>query len=318
MSVDYHPTAQSPSTSCQKMSFDDSMRSWRQTFRGSPSKTYAIPTYLNGDSESSSGYESSNSPKKQSPELSGFNFLIYNDIMDISMPSLLSDLPSSSFDGISSSYSHFQMSSNSSPSQSLLSFGEFHCRRSLYCLTKNFGFVLDFDTTPPAYNREYEQLRHDFEMNGRTVENDYDFEPSVSSTPKAVRRFDHYVREEKENRLQQWNGNQLKNLPKKKLKPHKASLKDVSKLDSPILMVQLTSVYPQHCVFCKNNGEEYLSHTTKDAKGKVLCPKLWAYSCPICGACGDNAHTIKYCPKKPIVTLDDLNRMPRKRNFKML
>jgi hypothetical protein len=98
----------------------------------------------------------------------------------------------------------------------------------------NFGFVLDIDTTPPAYNREYEQLRHDFEMNGRTVENDYDFEPSVSSTPKAVRRFDHFVREESEqilrneNRLQQWNGNQPKNFPKKKLKPHKASLKDVS------------------------------------------------------------------------------------------
>lgn len=53
-----------------------------------------------------------------------------------------------------------------------------------------------------------------------------------------------------------------------------------------------------YCVFCKNNGESasiFTSHFLKDNEGKVLCPILRKYTCPLCGACGDNAHTIKYC-----------------------
>lgn len=64
----------------------------------------------------------------------------------------------------------------------------------------------------------------------------------------------------------------------------------------------------RHCVFCENNNEpEALvnSHSVRDALGRVLCPKLRTYVCPICGASGDSAHTIKYCPKKPIVTMED-------------
>ena len=58
----------------------------------------------------------------------------------------------------------------------------------------------------------------------------------------------------------------------------------------------------QGCVFCKNNGEEesvYKQHVLKDADGKVKCPILKAYTCPICGAKGEGAHTIKYCPQNP-------------------
>ncbi|XP_030559765.1 protein nanos isoform X2 [Drosophila novamexicana] len=65
---------------------------------------------------------------------------------------------------------------------------------------------------------------------------------------------------------------------------------------------------PRHCVFCENNNEPEAvvnSHTVRDAYGRVLCPKLRTYVCPICGASGDSAHTIKYCPKKPIVTMED-------------
>ncbi|XP_034112836.1 protein nanos [Drosophila albomicans] len=64
----------------------------------------------------------------------------------------------------------------------------------------------------------------------------------------------------------------------------------------------------RHCVFCENNNEpEALvnSHSVRDTFGRVLCPKLRTYVCPICGASGDSAHTIKYCPKKPIVTMED-------------
>ncbi|XP_033757476.1 uncharacterized protein LOC117339873 [Pecten maximus] len=54
------------------------------------------------------------------------------------------------------------------------------------------------------------------------------------------------------------------------------------------------------CVFCKNNGETssvYTSHVLKDNEGKVSCPILRKYTCPLCGVNGDGAHTIKYCPK---------------------
>lgn len=57
---------------------------------------------------------------------------------------------------------------------------------------------------------------------------------------------------------------------------------------------------PQVCVFCRNNGESesfYTSHYLKDSEGKVTCPVLRAYTCPLCGANGDAAHTIKYCPE---------------------
>ena len=60
------------------------------------------------------------------------------------------------------------------------------------------------------------------------------------------------------------------------------------------------TVKQQVCVFCRNNGESesfYTSHCLKDAEGKVTCPVLRAYTCPLCGANGDLAHTIKYCPE---------------------
>ncbi|XP_038046836.1 nanos homolog 1-like [Patiria miniata] len=56
---------------------------------------------------------------------------------------------------------------------------------------------------------------------------------------------------------------------------------------------------PTCCVFCKNNGESeavYTSHILKNSLDKVVCPRLRAYICPLCGTSGDEAHTIKYCP----------------------
>ncbi|KAK5877859.1 hypothetical protein CesoFtcFv8_025328 [Champsocephalus esox] len=62
-----------------------------------------------------------------------------------------------------------------------------------------------------------------------------------------------------------------------------------------------TGTPPGCCRFCKQNGESvtvYRSHRLKSDEGKVICPILWNYTCPLCGASGDKAHTRRYCPQR--------------------
>lgn len=55
------------------------------------------------------------------------------------------------------------------------------------------------------------------------------------------------------------------------------------------------------CQFCQNNKESeefYKSHTLRDTTGRVICPVLRAYNCPLCNnGGGDRAHTKSYCPQ---------------------
>lgn len=58
------------------------------------------------------------------------------------------------------------------------------------------------------------------------------------------------------------------------------------------------------CSFCRNisgpDGESgYKTHWLKDRQNVITCPKLRAYTCPLC-LCpgGDKAHTKLYCPLK--------------------
>ena len=54
-------------------------------------------------------------------------------------------------------------------------------------------------------------------------------------------------------------------------------------------------------IFQNNNESEavYTSHVLKDPSGRVVCPALYVYVCPICNNTGHQAHTVKHCPYNP-------------------
>jgi len=65
-------------------------------------------------------------------------------------------------------------------------------------------------------------------------------------------------------------------------------------------MIPVSTSQLGFCRFCQTNGdppEVYQNHSLRSDDGRVTCPVLREYNCPIChNGGGDFAHTVKYCP----------------------
>ncbi|XP_037029248.1 nanos homolog 1 [Bradysia coprophila] len=86
----------------------------------------------------------------------------------------------------------------------------------------------------------------------------------------------------------------------------RAPLTDIQSRINKKKAQKLANAQNNFCQFCENNQEPpkvYNSHSLRDSKGKLMCPRLRKYVCPICNATGDNAHTVRYCTKKPIFVI---------------
>ena len=85
----------------------------------------------------------------------------------------------------------------------------------------------------------------------------------------------------------------------KKMLPKRSDQVDMSELVRAAAIQKANGGRAKSCTFCKTNGEReeiYTSHSLKDANDRITCPILALYSCPICGASGEQTHTKKYCP----------------------
>ncbi|XP_026485066.1 uncharacterized protein LOC113392733 [Vanessa tameamea] len=109
----------------------------------------------------------------------------------------------------------------------------------------------------------------------------------VSSTPEPLPVLESHVISEQQLRVLSSLPNSVLYSLLKELEQNRLQLATPSK-----------QIEEMECRFCKNNGEResyYRSHRLR-VRGRVSCPVLRAYRCRRCGARGDHAHTLKYCP----------------------
>lgn len=146
---------------------------------------------------------------------------------------------------------------------------------------------------------EYDLIREDFNGNGRDVE----VKPKANLKPETD-FFSSFppLPADPDLLSAQWQLLCERPIPKKAYSSVESIAENpkpiVKSLDLDVSFTQLekpskvlmNGLKLQHCVFCKNNGEDekvFTSHTLKDFKGRTLCPKLRLYKCPKCGKDGD-------------------------------
>jgi hypothetical protein len=126
---------------------------------------------------------------------------------------------------------------------------------------------------------EYIEMRQEFEMNGREVV-DVDVDDVFEFPPL--------------NELPDQEKSKLTGIFTSPAKP------DEDVIQKPLVETVKTEINSTNikkksfCVFCINNNEPsevFNSHILKDGNGKILCPILRKYTCPICGAKGENGES---------------------------
>jgi hypothetical protein len=203
--------------------------------RSSLDKTFTIP-YLKGARQSSesgspcsSGYSSS-SMTSQCHLPARIPFSIYKDSPNNSFNSLPSQTDMT-FDDLFNyeqafkdwpPWNGFERFLPSEPS----SRNCFISPMTLICLTVQL--LTEFTQYRDDKQSEYDDIRRDFQMNGQTVDINYDFKPSVSSTPcrKPQQLVYRYAARNSPPSHDEFE--MPPNTRRKKFKPHKKSLNDVS------------------------------------------------------------------------------------------
>ncbi|KAM4605924.1 nanos homolog 2 [Polymixia lowei] len=135
--------------------------------------------------------------------------------------------------------------------------------------------------TRPSPARDHFDMWHDYMNLGRILEQVRGLREMESGPPGGPKLRDQL---QARPRMDSKNSNDSINLSSS------SSLSDIN----------CSMTYLDFCRFCKQNGESaeiYRSHRLKSNDGKVICPILWSYTCPICYSTGDNAHTRRYCPR---------------------
>ncbi|XP_055713174.1 uncharacterized protein LOC129807745 [Phlebotomus papatasi] len=88
--------------------------------------------------------------------------------------------------------------------------------------------------------------------------------------------------------------------------------------EAPTPSVQRVTVRGNYCIYCHEKGyntDIVHSHRMQIFGGPVICPYLRVIVCPKCGASGDNAHTVDYCPRNRFRTLQEIEQEIRHEQY---